>query len=81
MNTSAYYIYRYEGRINGFKKVVILIRYPENAFYNQKALKSFISTDTNLTIEERLHQYTECCTIEVFFILVYPKLTANLDKV
>ena len=67
VNTSSYYIYRYEGRINGFKKVVILISYPENALYNQKALKSFISTDTSLTIEDLLHQYTERWTIEVFF--------------
>ena len=67
VNTSSYYVYRYEGKINGFKKVVILISYPENALYNQNALKSFISTDTSLTAEEILHQYTQRWTIEVFF--------------
>ena len=67
VNTSSYYVYRYEGKINGFKKVIILISYPENALYNQNALKSFISTDTSLTAEEILHQYTHRWTIEVFF--------------
>jgi len=45
VNAGSYYVYRYEGRINGFKKVVILISYPENTLYNQKALKSFISVN------------------------------------
>ncbi len=45
VNKTSYYVYRYEGKINGFKNVVILISYPENA------LRSFISTDTSLTVE------------------------------
>jgi len=67
VNKNSYYVYRYEGKINGFKKVVILISYPENALYNQSALKSFISTDISLTAEELLIQYTQRWTIEVFF--------------
>ena len=34
---------------------------------NQNALRSFISTDTSLTVEEILFQYSQCWTIEVFF--------------
>lgn len=67
VNKNSYYVYRYEGRINGFKKVIILISYPENALYNQNALKSFISIDTSLTAEQMLVQYTQRWTIEVFF--------------
>ena len=67
VNKTSYYVYRYEGKINGFKNVVILISYPENALYNPNALRSFISTDTSLTVEETLFEYTERWTIEVFF--------------
>ncbi|WP_035290522.1 IS701 family transposase [Clostridium sp. KNHs214] len=67
VNKHSYYVYRYEGKINGFKNVVILISYPKEALYNEKALKSFISTDINLTTEEILFQYRERWTIEVFF--------------
>ncbi|MBZ9621912.1 hypothetical protein G9F71_003455 [Clostridium sp. FP2] len=38
----------------------------ENALYNQNALRSFISTDTSLTAEDLLFQYTQRWTIEVF---------------
>ena len=38
---SKYYVYRYVGAINGFKKVVILFCYPKDKFGNKKSLKSF----------------------------------------
>ena len=39
-----YYVYRYEGNLNGIENAVVLLRYPEKAFGNPKALRAFIST-------------------------------------
>ena len=39
-----YYVYRYEGNLNGIENAVVLLSYPENAFGNPKALRAFIST-------------------------------------
>lgn len=50
---------RYIGRINGFKRVSILICYPEKQFGNNKALKSFISTNIDLDINDILNIYSE----------------------
>ena len=39
-----YYVYRYEGNLNGIENAVVLLSYPEKAFGNSKALRAFIST-------------------------------------
>ena len=39
-----YYVYRYEGNLNGIENAVVLLSYPEKAFDNPKALRAFIST-------------------------------------
>ena len=39
-----YYVYRYEGNLNGIENAVVLLSYPEKAFGNPKALRAFIST-------------------------------------
>ena len=39
-----YYVYRYEGNLNGIENAVVLLSYPEEAFGNPKALRAFIST-------------------------------------
>lgn len=67
VNKNSYYVYRYQGSINGFKEVTVVISYPKNALYNEKAVKAFISTDTSLETKDILVQYTERWTIEVFF--------------
>ena len=38
-----YYVYRYEGNLNGIENAVVLLSYPEKAFGNPKALRAFIS--------------------------------------
>jgi hypothetical protein len=62
-----YYIYRYEGKLNGVDDAVVLISYPKDAFGKSKALRAFISTDTSLSTDEILEIYTERWPIEVFF--------------
>lgn len=61
-----YYVYRYEGKLNGIENAVVLIRYPQNAFHVPKALRAFISTDASLDTREILDRYVERWPIEVF---------------
>ncbi len=62
-----YYVYRYEGNLNGFENAAVLLSYPEKAFGKEKALRVFISTNTTLTNEEILHLYVSRWEIEVYF--------------
>ncbi|MBN1467200.1 MAG: transposase [Fusobacteriaceae bacterium] len=61
-----YYVFRYVGKINGFKNVVVLITYPEDNFGKKAALKSFISSNCELCTEEILKAYSQRWDIEVF---------------
>ncbi len=54
-----YYVYRYEGNINGIDNAVVLISYPKDAFLVPKALRAFISTDASLSTHEVLDKYVE----------------------
>ena len=47
-----YYVYRYEGKLNGIENAVVLLSYPEKAFGNPKALRAFLSTDASLSTNE-----------------------------
>ena len=62
-----YYVYRYEGKLNGIENAVVLLSYPEKAFGNPKALRAFLSTDVSLTTEEILSYYVCRWPIEIFF--------------
>ena len=62
-----YYVYRYQGQINGHDDAVVLLSYPENAFGEAKALRVFISTRTELSAQEILSLYANRWSIEVFF--------------
>ena len=52
-----YYVYRYEGKLNGIENAVVLLSYPEKAFGNPKALRAFLSTDVSLSLDETLSYY------------------------
>ena len=54
-----YYVYRYEGNLNGIENAVVLITYPKDAFHTPKALRAFISTDVSLSTQEILDKYVE----------------------
>ena len=73
-----YYVYRYEGKLNGIENAVVLITWPEDGFGNPKALRAFLCTDVNLTTEEILAFYVERWPVELFFRQSKGKLA--LDK-
>lgn len=62
-----YYVYRYHGKMNDRDNAVVLMSYPEKAFGDEKALRVFISTQTELTSQEILSIYAKRWRIEVFF--------------
>lgn len=61
-----YYVYRYEGKLNGIENAVVLLSYPEKAFGTPKALRAFLSTDVSLSTDEILSCYVCRWSIEVF---------------
>lgn len=78
VNKRNYYVYRYEGKLNGIENAVVVLCYPEGAFLFPKALRAFISTNVSLTTQEILDYYVERWSIEVFFRQSKNKLA--LDK-
>ncbi len=62
-----YYVYRYEGNLNGIENAVVLLTYPQKAFGKEKALRVFISTNADLSDEEILNYYVVRWNIEVYF--------------
>ena len=67
VGSRSYYIYRYEGNLNGIENAVVLISYPKDAFHVPKALRAFISTDVSLSTREILDIYVERWPVEMFF--------------
>lgn len=72
-----YYVYRYEGSLNGLENAVVLISYPRDSFHNPKALRVFISTDVSLSTCEILDAYVERWPVEIFFRQSKGKLAFN----
>ena len=62
-----YYVYRYEGKLNGLENAVVLMTYPKDAFHKPQALRAFLCSDTSLSTEEILTYYQERWGIEVYF--------------
>ena len=74
-----YYVYRYEGKLNNIEKAVVLICYPVSAFGHEKALRTFICTNSDLASDEEiLNLYAVRWNIEVYFRDCKKKLA--LDK-
>jgi len=67
VNGHKYYIYRYEGKLNGIDNAVVLISWPMEAFKNPKALNAFICTDVSLSTLTILEYYSNRWCIETFF--------------
>ncbi len=63
----SYYVYRYQGKMNGYKDAVVLLSYPEKNFGEAKVLRVFVSTHTELTAQKILNIYAKRWNIEVFF--------------
>lgn len=62
-----YYVYRYEGNLNGVENAAVLLTFPVNSLYHPKALRAFICTDASLSDEQILALYVQRWQIEVFF--------------
>ena len=62
-----YRVYRYEGKLNKIEDAAVLLCYPVGAFGEEKALRTFISTNTALSDQEILDIYTIRWEIEVYF--------------
>mgnify|MGYP003303775257 CR=1 FL=1 len=73
-----FYVYRYEGKLNGIPNAAVLLSYPKEAFGNPKALRVFISTDVSLSTLKILETYTQRWPIELFFR--HSKSKLDLDK-
>ena len=73
-----FYVYRYEGKLNGISNAAVIFSYPKGAFGNRKALRIFISTNVGLSTQEILDTYTKRWPIELFFRQSKSKLA--LDK-
>lgn len=67
VGSRSYYVYRYEGSLNGIENAVVLISYPKDGSHIPKALRAFISTDASLSTQEILDKYVERWPVEVFF--------------
>ncbi len=60
-----YYVYRYEGPLNGLEDAVVLITYPKDAFLSTKALRAFVSMDASLSTRQIFDIYVERWPIKV----------------
>lgn len=77
VNEKEYYIYNYIGDLKDVKNVSIILSYPKDAFHDNKALKAFISLNSNMKPIDILLQYTERWVIEPFFRDCKSKLGLN----
>jgi hypothetical protein len=64
---SEYYVYRYEGKLNGIESAAVLLPYPKESFGKPTSLRAFICTDASLDIETILAYYGNRWYIETFF--------------
>ena len=72
-----YYVYRYEGNLNGIENALVLLSYPEKAFGKPKALRAFLCMDVSLSTNEILDNYVCRWSIEVFFLQCKDKLALD----
>ena len=62
-----YYVYRYEGNLNGIENAVVLLTFPEGKLFQTDALRAFLCTDASLSDIQILSLYVQRWEIEVFF--------------
>lgn len=67
VNSSNYYIYRYEGPLNDVENAAILLSWPAESFRNANTLKAFLCTDISLDNSTILQHYIKRWPIETFF--------------
>ena len=57
----------YDGQINGTDEAAVILTHPENAFGKPEALRAFLCTNADLSVEYILNLYTKRWPVEVFF--------------
>ncbi|UOF91515.1 IS701 family transposase [Fodinisporobacter ferrooxydans] len=67
VNGSTYWVYRYEGALNGIENAAVLLCWPLDAFQNPIALHAFLCTDVSLETQTILDYYSRRWPIEIFF--------------
>jgi hypothetical protein len=67
VNGSSYWMYRYEGALNGIENAVVLLCWPKQAFGEAKALRAFCCTDVSLETAMIAKYYAKRWPIEIFF--------------
>ena len=67
VNGSSYWVYRYEGALNGIENAVVLFCWPKEAFQKPKALHAFLCMDVSLETQTILDYYSRRWPIEIFF--------------
>ena len=72
-----YYVYRYEGNLNGTPNAVVLLTFPEGKLFQADSLRAFLCMDASLSDEQILHLYVQRWNIEVFFRETKRRLALN----
>lgn len=62
-----YYVYTYKGKLNDLQEATIVLSWPKDALFNEKALKAFISLDSTIETIDILNHYIHRWPIEIFF--------------
>jgi hypothetical protein len=63
----SYHVCAYLGKINGQRKVKIIITWPKGLFGVPAAMKAFVSTDIEMNPKQLISRYMKRWPIEVFF--------------
>lgn len=67
IGSSAYRVYRYEGKLNLLENAVLLLCWKEGEGFDPKQMKAFLSTDVSLSHTEILSYYSKRWAIETYF--------------
>lgn len=64
---ASYWVYRYEGALNGIDHAAVILCWPKTAFKKPRCLHAFLSTDTEISTQTILEYYSQRWPIEIFF--------------
>lgn len=76
-----FYVFRYEGPLNGLENAVVIISWPKDAFLAPRALRAFLCTDSSLSTQDILNFYVQRWAIEVYFRQCKTKLAFDSYQV
>lgn len=62
-----YYVYTYQGKLNDIKEATVVLSWPKDAVFNEKALRAFICPYAQIDAKTLLNHYINRWPIEIFF--------------